>query len=632
MGAGIEHLFAKAVGLHQQGQWSQARKAYEHLLLLEPRHADAMFLLGLIAVHTGKTMRAVDWFDKAIGVRPNYAEAHTNRGLALQQMQRLDEAIVSLERAVQLKSNASSLLNLCQALLQSGRWQSTRDHAQSVLQLEPLNPEGLYNMGMACMGLGLWSDAQRAFEALVQIQPNRAPAWSNLGLVYKKLTQYDQALKCFDQASVLEPHEGEHFVNRGVVLLDLDRVQDALTAFKLGLERSPGSAQAHCGLGIALLEAQVFDEALKRFELALVIQPDLAQAHFNRAHTLRCLLRYEEVQASYLKAIEINPDYTEARWNLTLFRLEQGQFTKGWTGYHLRKHLETTSPIPWLDGVKRWKGGAPLGRLLITAEQGIGDEVFLTKALGLWCRQYGPPACVTVDARLLMVFRRSYPNLRFASRTLGGELDPDEFDQQMAMGDMASELILDPTQHPDVCAPHLVVNPALIDFGRSYTLQAKRSLIGLSWKSQNAKLGKEKSMTLMQIISVLGDLDVDWVSLQYGDVNDEIEQVRAAYGVHVHQIKGLDVMQDLDGLLSLISQCDAVLSTSNSVAHLTGSIGKQGIVLVPSGKGKLWYWHQQSGLSHWYPSLHVLHSRQAYPFGWGDLLLSAKEHLRTLHG
>ena len=54
--------------------------------------------------------------------------------------------------------------------------------------------------------------------------------------------------------------------------------------------------------------------------------------------------------------------------------------------------------------------------MLVVAEQGIGDEVFLSKGLGLLERRCDVLACVTVDERLLPIFRRSYPHLRFASR------------------------------------------------------------------------------------------------------------------------------------------------------------------------------------------------------------------------
>ena len=69
-----------------------------------------------------------------------------------------------------------------------------------------------------------------------------------------------------------------------------------------------------------------------------------------------------------------------------------------------------------------------------------------------------------------------------------------------------------------------------------------------------------------------------------------------------HQAAGLDVFNDIDGLLALVDCCDAVLTSSNVTAHLAGSLAKPGVVLVPTGKGSLWYWQGGSN-DLWYPSL-----------------------------
>ena len=82
----------------------------------------------------------------------------------------------------------------------------------------------------------------------------------------------------------------------------------------------------------------------------------------------------------------------------------------------------------------------------------------------------------------------------------------------------------------------------------------------------------------------------------------DIVAARAELGVEVHQVAGVDVYNDIDGLMALVDACDVVVTTSNITAHLAGAIGKRAVVLVPSGKGCLWYW--QGGSNNlWYPSL-----------------------------
>jgi ADP-heptose:LPS heptosyltransferase len=144
---------------------------------------------------------------------------------------------------------------------------------------------------------------------------------------------------------------------------------------------------------------------------------------------------------------------------------------------------------------------------------------------------------------------------------------------------------------------------------RSHVLNGK-ILCGLSWKSANKDIGSSKSLNLIELAPLLLIENIEFVSLQYGSTKDEIEYIQKIIGKKIHTIDELDVYNDIDGLLSLISDCDFVVTTSNITAHLTGSIGKKGMVLLPFSKGKIWYWHSGEGQSTWYPSLQLASQTQ----------------------
>jgi ADP-heptose:LPS heptosyltransferase len=76
---------------------------------------------------------------------------------------------------------------------------------------------------------------------------------------------------------------------------------------------------------------------------------------------------------------------------------------------------------------------------------------------------------------------------------------------------------------------------------------------------------------------------------------------------------------DLDGLAALISSCDFIVTTSSVTAHLTGALGIPGLVLLPNGRGRIWYWFEpESQNSPWYPSLRLL-SYENFP-DWQGLV------------
>ncbi len=83
--ATIPEALALAVRHHQAGELSQAEKFCQQILDVNPSHADALHLLGVIAFRVGKPPEAIDLIGRAIAVKPQAAEFHSNLGVALKE-------------------------------------------------------------------------------------------------------------------------------------------------------------------------------------------------------------------------------------------------------------------------------------------------------------------------------------------------------------------------------------------------------------------------------------------------------------------------------------------------------------------------------------------------------------------
>jgi len=89
----------QAVSFHRHGQLDRAQAIYEDILRSEPRHFDALHLLGLIAAARGNLRKAVELIDAALRITPGSAVAYNNRGAALEELGEWDAALASYERA-----------------------------------------------------------------------------------------------------------------------------------------------------------------------------------------------------------------------------------------------------------------------------------------------------------------------------------------------------------------------------------------------------------------------------------------------------------------------------------------------------------------------------------------------------
>ena len=133
-----------------------------------------------------------------------------------------------------------------------------------------------------------------------------------------------------------------------------------------------------------------------------------------------------------------------------------------------------------------------------------------------------------------------------------------------------------------------------------------KKICGISWVSKNESIGQNKSMTLEDMKDLLLLPNITFVDLQYTDTSEERAEFKNKYGVEILKLEEIDNFNDIDGLASLIDACDQVVSVSNTTVHIAGSIGKKTYLMLPQGKGRLWYWSKEKEQSIWYKSIQII--------------------------
>ena len=102
----------RAISAYQSGQLVEAEQLCQQIVAARQDVFDALHLLALVQTLLGKKETAVASFDRALKVRPDYAEALSNRGLTLYELKRFDEAVASFDDALKVQPNhAEALFN-----------------------------------------------------------------------------------------------------------------------------------------------------------------------------------------------------------------------------------------------------------------------------------------------------------------------------------------------------------------------------------------------------------------------------------------------------------------------------------------------------------------------------------------
>ncbi|HME41712.1 MAG TPA: tetratricopeptide repeat protein [Syntrophorhabdales bacterium] len=110
--AQAQKLFAQGFALYQEGQLAEAQVLYEEILRLQPKHFDALHLLGVIAAKTKNHKTAVELMDKAIAVNQNAPAVYSNRGIALHELKQFDAALASYDKAIAIKPDYDFLYGM----------------------------------------------------------------------------------------------------------------------------------------------------------------------------------------------------------------------------------------------------------------------------------------------------------------------------------------------------------------------------------------------------------------------------------------------------------------------------------------------------------------------------------------
>lgn len=205
---------------HQKGRLTQARAGYEQILSEQPQHADALHLLGVVAIQTQNYSQAVQWIGQAIQANPKAPAFHANLGCALHELKQYEAALAAHDQAIALQPDfADAYTNRGNALRQLKQWQAALESYDKVLQLRPDHAQAHANRGVALRQLGQWQQALESYDTAIRLAPKEAGAYNRRGNVQKDLMQLEAALASYDQAIALDPNFANAYFNKSLLLL-----------------------------------------------------------------------------------------------------------------------------------------------------------------------------------------------------------------------------------------------------------------------------------------------------------------------------------------------------------------------------------------------------------------------------
>ncbi|MDQ2106195.1 tetratricopeptide repeat protein, partial [Azospirillum isscasi] len=488
---------------------------------------------------------------------------------------RTDEAALLYERVLKAQADHPVALHLSGLLAhQTGDSAAGAQRIARALDGMPAYGAAQSSLGTVLLALGRAPEAVRRFRLALALQPAAAAALTNLGNALEAAQDLPAAAAAHRRATLADPALAEAHDNWGTVLTRLGALDRAEERHRHALRLAPDRGDGWLNLGVVLRRLGRLDEARRALVHALALAPGQGDALANLGRLLRD--RSEDVAAERWcrRALALEPGHPAAAFNLGLLDLARGDLAAGWAGYDARFRARDLSGAARAVPVPAWEGEDPSGlRLLVWAEQGVGDEILFAGCLDGLIERAGA-VVVECDRRLVPLFARSFPRAEWRPAPADPGAPCTGIDRHVAMGSLPRWL----RPRLDRFPPRrffLTADPERAALWRERVGALGSGLtVGIAWRSGLMTAERRGAYApLADWGAVFAVPGVRFVTLQYGDCAAEIADAERRFGVTIHRWDDLDLKDDLDGVAALMSVLDLVVTPASSVGELAGALG-----------------------------------------------------------
>ena len=237
----IDKAIANALDLQRQGKNKEAVEKWRAIASIAEGTdnnlaARAWVSVGYLVRHESLE-DCISANDRVISLKPDYAEAYMNRGVAKKELGQHKAAIADHDEAIRLKPD------LVEAYTNRGNAKSARgkhkaaiaDHDEAI-RLKPDLAEAYNNRGNAKQALGQHKDAIADYNEAIRLKPNLAEAYMNRGVANSARGEYEDAIADYNEAIRLKPDDAAAYCNRGNAKQALGLKDEARKDFETAIE------------------------------------------------------------------------------------------------------------------------------------------------------------------------------------------------------------------------------------------------------------------------------------------------------------------------------------------------------------------------------------------------------------
>jgi protein O-GlcNAc transferase len=315
---------APAYSAYEAGDWTKAVALLQPLALERPDDAETQYRLGDALYQLNRHDEALPLLERAVDLNGGSAAYFYKLGNVLKELARPIDALACYRAALRIDPRHARAYNNAGAILEQDKPEKALEYYHRALEADAGLLAARSNLAVLLHRLGRYAEAAAAYQPLLKAQPDSPGDWCNLGNAYQGMGRYEDAVRCYERALALDPASAEPHLRSGIALLSLEKYTEAEAAARRAAHVAPTAPQSWVSLGNALEAQKRLDDALGAYRRGLELDPNLPEllnnigAAYRQKGDLRSAWRYFE------RAVEAAPGLASARINLANARYSLG--------------------------------------------------------------------------------------------------------------------------------------------------------------------------------------------------------------------------------------------------------------------------------------------------------------------
>ena len=596
----FEILFNYAVLNFNLKNYIKSEELFKKAILLNNNNHQIFNGYGVLLKEVNRDEEAAEKFYKSIEIKNDYLNAHLNLFQIYKKYNNQEEMLKIIDKVILIKPNFPIMYHEKASILQDlERFDEAISSIEAVFEYEKDSIENylrLYDIYEKKKNLTKCEEISKIvlgiLEKEIETDNKNSGVYFDLGISYKKFKKLEIAKKYLEQAIKLDPSKDFYYFNLAIIYQEMKEFINAQENFEHAIRLKPLDLDAN-------------------IHYAILIKDEFGE--------------FEEAKKIILKFDKFFPNNTKITNVKAWLLLNLGDYKNGWKAHNANiTKIRNSMKLP---ESKLWKKEKLDGNLLVWSGQGLGDFIFFSKMVEL-LDNYAKKIFFICDKRLVPIYKRYFAKINPEKFIVEEQYQKERFSKHVA-SEMLGEFFANSVEDINIFSGKKLIpskewDPEINNFLDS--LPKNKLNIGLSWATSNKNEIDKKGIKLDKFLEIFRNNNINLINLQFGDVKDEISLFKEKNKVELYEYENLNTTKEIDKLMSLINKLDLVITIQNTTAHISLSIGKKTFVLLSYAPPRFYWYGPNTEKSYWYPEATLYRQKNA-SHDWTEILNKVNKDL-----